>query len=443
MKINTAAEALVIHDFHGIYTGYPFKERGSFNGDDPKLAKIWEVGWRTARLCANETYYDCPYYEQLQYVGDTRIQSLISLYVAGDDRLMKNAISLFNYSRNKEGLTSSRYPTNSKHGQVIPPFSLFWVNMVHDFWMHREDKAFVRSMLPGIESVIHWYRNQLDSKTGMLGKVPYWNFVDWPDEWTDNNAEGDGGVPPGGASGGSSILSLQLACALRDAAELEKNLGSPELGREYGLQAQRICDSTFHLCWDSSRELISDTPDKKYFSQHANIMSLIADAIPIEKQSAVYDKIASDKSLVQTTLYYKFYLVRAMKKVGKANQYLDILGPWQKSIDNGLTTFPERAGNTRSDCHAWSASPVYDFLSTVCGIEPSSPGFKTVKIEPSPGNLIVLDASFPHPLGDITMHLKKARNGTWTGEINLPKGLSGTFRMTGKTIKIKEGKQKI
>jgi hypothetical protein len=86
---------------------------------------------------------------------------------------------------------------------------------------------------------------------------------------------------------------------------------------------------------------------------------------------------------------------------------------------------------------------LYDFLATVCGIEPSSPGFKTVKIEPSPGNLTLLDASFPHPLGNISMHLKKAGNGAWRGEINLPKGLSGTFRLAGKSIKLKEGSQKI
>lgn len=441
MKINTTDEALIIHDFHGMYTGYPFKEKGSFSSDDPKLSKIWEVGWRTARLCANETYFDCPYYEQLQYIGDTRIQSLISLYVAGDDRLMKNAISLFNCSRFSEGLTMSRYPTNNH--QVIPPFSLYWINMVHDFWMHRDDKAFVSSMLPGIENVIQWYRNHLDAKSGMLGKVPYWSFVDWPDEWPWDSKLEEGGVPPGGSEGGSSILSLQLAYALRDAAELEKNLGKPELGREYEIQAGLICDSTIHRCWDTARDLLSDSPEKKRFSQHANIMALIAGAIPPVKQLALFNKISYDKNLVQTTLYYKFYFVRAMKKVGMADQYLSILEPWQKAIENGFTTFPERSGFTRSDCHAWSASPIYDFLATVCGIEPSSPGFKTIKIEPHPGELSLLNAHLPHPLGDIELHLKKGSNGSWRGEIILPKGLTGTFRMAGKTIDLKEGSQKI
>ena len=51
-----------------------------FDAGNDTLNKILETGWRTARSCAMETYMDCPYYEQLQYVGDTRIQCLVSLY---------------------------------------------------------------------------------------------------------------------------------------------------------------------------------------------------------------------------------------------------------------------------------------------------------------------------------------------------------------------------
>src|SRR5690606_36146495 len=115
------------------------------SSNDEQLRRIWEVGWRTARLCAQETYVDCPYYEQLQYVGDTRIQALISLYVSGDDRLMRKAIRLFNWSSNYEGITASRYPT--RINQYIPPFSLYWINMVHDYWMHRPDSVFVKEQL--------------------------------------------------------------------------------------------------------------------------------------------------------------------------------------------------------------------------------------------------------------------------------------------------------
>ena len=99
LEIITAGQPLTINDFYGIFTSYPFTLKATFESSDPGLKAIWNTGWNTARLCANETYMDCPYYEQLQYLGDTRIQALISLYLTGDDRLMKNALKLANEPR--------------------------------------------------------------------------------------------------------------------------------------------------------------------------------------------------------------------------------------------------------------------------------------------------------------------------------------------------------
>ncbi|MGL6269132.1 MAG: alpha-L-rhamnosidase N-terminal domain-containing protein, partial [Chitinophagaceae bacterium] len=159
LRIENHQQALEIKDFYGTFTAYPFEEKASFASSNPLLNNIWDVGWRTARLCAFETYMDCPYYEQLQYVGDTRIQALISLYVSGDERLMRNAIEQINYSLLPEGITQSRYPSNNP--QIIPPFSLFWITMLHDFWMHRSDDEFVTAMLPSVKKILDWHYSYL------------------------------------------------------------------------------------------------------------------------------------------------------------------------------------------------------------------------------------------------------------------------------------------
>ena len=57
------------------------------------------------RLRAHETYFDAPYWEQLQYVGDTRIEALLNYTLAGDDRLARRAIEAFDWSRGAVGLT--------------------------------------------------------------------------------------------------------------------------------------------------------------------------------------------------------------------------------------------------------------------------------------------------------------------------------------------------
>jgi alpha-L-rhamnosidase len=295
LDIETGAEPLVLNDVYGIYSAYPFSENAFFRTARPLFDDIWEVGWRTARLCAQETYYDCPYYEQLNYVGDTRIQALVSLYVSGDDRLMRKALHLFDISRIHEGITYSRYPSYSP--QFIPPYSLVWINMIHDYYMHRDDPEFIKDFYPGIRNIVDWYLNYIDAETGMLGANPYWNFVDWADEWPWDNEQRIGGVPAGGMTGNSAILSLQLAYTLNEAAALMDFMDDPLLSAEYRKLAQEISEAVMRNAWCDDRQLISDTPEKKIFSQHANIMGILSGALTSEQSVAVMERVLEEKTL--------------------------------------------------------------------------------------------------------------------------------------------------
>jgi hypothetical protein len=438
MDIQTKDAPLTINDFFSRFTAYPFKENAVFASSDPSIKNIWDVGWRTARLCAGETYYDCPYYEQLQYVGDTRIQALISLYVSGDDRLMRNTITAFDDSRVAEGLTQSRYPCSSM--QIIPPYSLFWVAMVHDYWMHRDDPQFVKSYLPGIDSVLNWHEKYIDSN-GMLGKTTWWNFVDWAWPWDKN--KGIGGIPPTDAHGRSSILTLQYVYALNYAAQLNDNLGRKYFADHYRKLADSLKKSTYKLCWDDKRGLLADTPDKTVFSQHANVLAVLVDLVPPNEQQILMEKVVSEKDLTQCTFYFRYYLVRAIKKVGLGDRYIEMLQPWRDMLKIGLTTFAENPEPSRSDCHAWSASPNYDLLATVCGIEPAEPGFKSVRIEPHLGPLTWVEGKMPHPLGEITVRLERDGKTGIKGSITLPPGLTGKFFWNGKSAILKPGPQMI
>src|SRR5262249_53775692 len=76
LEVEPRDEPLTVDSIAATAVSYPFERRAKFESDAPELNRILDVGWRTARLCAHETYMDCPYYEQLQYVGDTRVQCL-------------------------------------------------------------------------------------------------------------------------------------------------------------------------------------------------------------------------------------------------------------------------------------------------------------------------------------------------------------------------------
>lgn len=435
LDITTGDQPLVIEDLYGMRGGYPFQEKASFACNDSSLSDIWRVGWRTARLCAGETYFDCPYYEQLQYEGDTRIQSLISLYVAGDDRLMRKAILDFYHSRVPEGLTQGRYP--SSRLQVIPPFSLLWVSMVYDYWMHRGDSAFLEPLLLPVQEVLHWYEKKVDTSLDMLGPMDWWSFVDWDDSF-------GGGVPDGATNGHSSVVTLQYAYTLLQAASLFDGFHSPALAAHYRALAHRLSSGTYHHCFDTRRGLMANTPSRTTFSQHASIMGVLSGAVPSASAARVMQRVLTDTGISQATFYYRFYLTRALKAAGLGDLYYGQLGPWRDMLARGLTTFAEKPDPTRSDCHAWSASPNYDFLATICGIVPDAPGFARVLIQPCPGALTEVRGSMLIPAGTVTVHyIFSPGPAGGSAEITLPLSVTGTFVWKGRRTLLRGGRQEI
>lgn len=441
LTIKTTTDTVVIDDILSESFVYPFEEKASFLTPNASLRTdaIWDVAWQTARMCAQETYVDCPYYEQLQYVGDTRIQALISLYVTGDDRLMRKAIRLFEQSRTSEGLTQSRYP--SAVPQVIPPYSLSWIEMVGDYWMHRPDTAFVRQMLPGVRSVLEWYDAQrLDN--GLVGPTKHWNFVDWTDEWVWNPELRVGGVPD--MAGGSSIISLQYLSSLRRAEAMFRYFGDEHQATKYKDSADRLATAIHQHCWNADRGLYSDTPKGESFSQHANILAILNDLAPAPiaiGAPEILDKVLEDESLTQISEYFRFYLIQAMDHLGRGDLYPEQLKVWAAYLDQGFTTFPEKPGRTRSDCHAWSASPNYDLLATLAGIRPGSPGYKTVKVRPAYTDFD-WTAEAVHPSGMIKVKFNQSSRDLFY-QVTLPPGTSGQLEAEGQVFSLVPGFNKV
>ncbi|MEN8227042.1 MAG: alpha-L-rhamnosidase N-terminal domain-containing protein [Bacteroidota bacterium] len=430
--IETREEALVIDDFYNVNTTYPFEEKASFNSDHPQLNQIWEAAWRTIENSSGENFFD-PYYEQLNYIGDARIEAIVSIYVSGDDRLMRKSIQQFDDSRLPNGLTQSRYP--SYIVQVIPTYSLLWIGMIHDYLMYRDDPEFTRQFLPGIKTVLAWFEERIDS-TGMVTDLEWWNFTDWADGFAN-------GIPPGADNGYSANVALQYVYALQNAKDIFNYFGLTEEAEQCDNLNASIQQATMKRCFDAASGLIAETPEKQVYSQHTNIWAILTNTVAEEDQPELMEKILAEEHLIQSTIYFKFYLFRALQKAGMGNEYLELLAPWEGMLDKGMTTFGERDINPRSECHGWSASPCFDLLHTVAGITPGSPGFENVVIQPNPGKLQEMEVDFPHPKGNIHLSLQREGKKGIVGEIILPAELKGTFLWEGIPMELKEGRNKI
>ena len=287
-----------------------------------------------------------------------------------------------------------------------------------------------------------------------MGRTPWWSFVDWA---TDFPA----GVPPLEPDGASAAITLQLVGALRDAAALEQAFGDAHRADVYRTKAQAAADAVYRLCWDEGRGMVADRPSKDRFSQQTNILAILTDAVPAERQRAVLDKVlaagmpsakdaerspaaeanAAQPSPTKASYYFRFYLARALEKLGRGDEYLPQLEPWREMLRLGLSTWAEAPfDNTRSDCHAWSAHPNYDLLTIVAGIRPASAGFKSVRIAPSLGSLGSLEATMPHPAGAISVAYKR-KGDALEASVTLPAGVYGELLWRGKTRALQPGPQ--
>lgn len=426
--VHTKDEPLVINDLYGTFTGYPFKRTAVFNTDNTEIKQILDIGWRTARLNAWETYTDCPYYEQLQYIGDTRIQAMVSYFNTNDDRLQRNAITLIDHSRLAEGITKSCYPT--KGTQIISPFSLWYIGMLHDYFMYRNDMAFVKDKLVGERTVLDFF-SKYQQADGSLKDTPYWAFVDWA-----GNLWGEVKGPDGSAA----IYDLQLLYAYQWAAEMEGKTGMQDFAKLYSQKAAQLKATIHRKYWDPVAKLYADTKEKKGYSQHVNALAILTGLVSTADMSAVANGLANNKKLTQCSVYFKYYLNQALVKAGIGNDYMSLLGIWRENIAMGLTTWAEYSdiATSRSDCHAWGSSPNVEFFRTVLGVDSYAPGFTKIKVEPHLGTLTNVSGEVPHPVGNVAVKYI-LQGGKWKININLPSKTPGILVWKAKTYPLKPG----
>jgi len=381
--IETAGQAITVGEVSYLLTGYPWERKATFavaNGP-AELQAVQDVDFRTLERCTAETFMDCPYYEQLQYVGDTRLQALLSYVTTGDTRLGARAVRLFDWSRLPEGLTQSRYP--SRMEQIIPPFSLLWVLMVEDLWRYApNEETTVAGCLAGCRGVLEWFGRHLTPDGVLGGALPWWNFVDWADGWS---VDGNYGVPPPAAHGlPSATINLQYLAALQAYVRLHDGLGDTRESEFWQAEADMLADAILLTFWDPDARLLREGPDASWgYTQHAQAWGILTDVIPTDAWPDVVDSLHTNETLTKTTYYHTFYVAEALAKAGHLERLWDHwLTPWRTALDLHLTTWPEQPEPTRSDCHAWSAWPTYTFLTHVLGVRPAAPGFASHVITP-------------------------------------------------------------
>ncbi len=430
--VSTKDESLTIESFAIRETHYPFSFDMSFESADPRLAEVIPIGYRGLQMCSHETYMDCPYYEQLMYVGDTRLEVLTTYAITRDDRLPRKAVLMFDESRLTSGITQSRYP--SRVTQIIPPFSLWWVGMVYDYAMWRGDLEFVSDRMPGVRAVLDAFRRWIN-KDGLVEAPNGWNYMDWAPGW-------GAGMPPDAELGVSGVINWQFALILGLAAELEEMLGEPALAARNRALAKRIARVADKAFWNEERGIYADNLGGDRFSEHSQCLALLGNNVPESKRERVINGLLHAEDLSRTTIYFTSYLFDTYRLIGRMDRFFERMSMWFNLKPQGFKTTFEEPEPSRSDCHAWGAHPIYHYFASVLGIRPAAPGMSRVRIEPQIWPLTWAKGRLPHPQGFITVDFA-IKDKKLIGMVELPEGVTGTLIYGGETRQLRSGRQEV
>lgn len=393
-------------------TGYPLVCTATIRSREKWVEEVYDICVRTLENCMMETYMDCPYYEQNQFPMDTRLQALFCSAVSGDMRLTLKALEDFHCSMTPDGLVHGRYPAS--YQQIISTFSLHYIYMLEETWQQTGDLVPLRRYLPDLDRILGYYDARIGAD-GLVGRLGWWEFVDWQSKWGHC-----GGIPEALLHGPSAIINLMYALALEKSAVLWDAAGRGEMAAQYRQRKQSILERVSALCWDEERGMVREGPHFCQFTQHAQSWAVLTGMLKGEKARKALLHAAREEDVLKCSFSTAYEWFRALEEAGLYGETRDHMMRWADLPRQGNTTCPETPEDARSECHAWSALPIYEFLRIMGGIRMEA---GKVIVSPVPGYLKDYSGAVPVPGGVAQFCFI---DGTYT--VTLPAGSEGLYR---------------
>lgn len=399
-------------------TGYPLNPGSCVKSTAAWVEQIYDMCVRTLQGCMMETYMDCPFWEQMQYPMDTRLQALFTYVCSVDTKLARKALQDFHDSMLPMGLIQGRAPSNPK--QIISTFSLHYIFMLAEYYRRTGDAELLRLYRADVDMILEYYDRHVGAR-GLVEDLGYWDFVDWQEKWKKS-----AGRPGAAAQGPSAIINLMYGLALAKGAEINEATGRDGIAREYRDRQKAITDRIQETCWDPERGMYREGPEYPEFSQHAQSWAVLNDMLSREEAAEVMRRTFREEDVLRCYFSTCYELFRACEKAGCYELTGSQMDWWIRLLDEHCTTCPETPSDSRSECHAWSALPMYELIAVMAGIRRESGCPNRVVICPHMDYVPDLEGKMVTEYGDIVFRYVPEETGM-RYEITIPEGMTGKF----------------
>lgn len=403
-------------------SGYNTDIVGNFKCNDNFFTELWKRSARTLYVNMRDTYSDCPDRERAQWWGDVTNDVQENFYTLSPTSwqiINKGIYELMNWQR-ADGTIFAPVPAGNwdKELPVQMLMSVGWFGF-HTQYYYSGDSSFVAPIYDRLHKYLHqvWL---LDDNGYAKVREGGWSWADWGDHID------------------LDLLTVEwYYLALKGERDFARMLNKSADVAAIDEQMRKM-EQNFDKCYWKGDNYRSNSYKETESDDRAQAMAVISGLASPDKYPAIFNVLKKSyfasplmEMYVQQALFKmnqgEFALQRAKKRYGEMMSYKD-----------QTTVFElwERAGGSMN--HAWTSGMTVIFGRNVCGVRPTSPGFKTFEVKPDLAGLTHVSANMQTKYGFIRVDLKK-EGGQVNLALTVPKGTQATVVLGHKVTKLNAG----
>ncbi len=396
---HTGPEPVTLSNLRVLTANCGSRPLGSLRCSDPLLNEIYEICTQSVISSVDDTFTDCPTFEQVNWNCDNRETFLGEILTCANTAVARHSIALFAEDPEFTGLVRSQYP--STWDSVIPLWSMHWIMWCRDYVELTSDLAFARQMYPRICAGIEELLGRIGDR-GLLEWDGVWHFVEWGHGRDDNHAIC-------GFEQAGMVGTLEAAVRLAQLLDEKEAI-------DWSTARTSLVTAINRELWDEERvayadSLHADGSLSAVSSQTTNAMMGIYGVADDERGRALAQRIVdNDPALLAYGspfgLYYVLDLFDRFEMVEPI--FAAIRHRWGDMVRAGdrttWETFAEYGGSrgfpTRSRCHPFAAYVVKYLVKYLLGVAPWTCGEGPFAGKPNPpGGVTFCYGAVPGPNG--------------------------------------------
>jgi alpha-L-rhamnosidase len=379
----------------------PVNYNGSFSCSDTMLTRIWYTGAYTVRLNLLQDHFGAILMERSDrhsWTGDAYPAQAAALAAFGNYDMIRQNIAF-----------------TSDQDNGIPAYSLYWVLSLVDYYNYTGDTAFLKRYIGNADA-------RLQKAYEHYEKLPWLNFMGWDERL------GAGFENP---QNEESKFTYQMLCinVWQQFAKAMATINEQQLSAKHAqFAAQKIL------------QMKQDPVRFNRLGIHAISEAINAGLYNNASVRRIADSLFSDRqNRLSYSPFNQYFIIHAMALAGEKNKALvTVKDNWGGQIRYGGTTFfevyrpswnsilqkndapPNNQCGYTSLAHPWGAGVTKWLSENVLGVQPLTPGFKTISIVPFLSKEVTwVKGTVPTPFGAVVVAFDVVAG---TGSVTIPEG---------------------